>query len=283
VWVANTDDDSVSVVDCATDSVVTTVPVGSQPAGITIDPQVGVFVANAGDGTVTVLGFDNTPSATVEIKGPSPLRSRPVGLANLHDAGMVIAFNRDGGVARLEHGQLTGTSFMDGGEGFPADNGPRSPHGVAAAAGLNPYLYASSPGVNEVSVFDTSAGFPRRRARIRVGQRPVGVAAHPRQPLVYVVNSGSDTVSVIRGEEVIATIDVAARPLAAAAGADGRVWITHDAGTVSMIGVPSATDAAPLEVGSRPEGIIADQRGRGYVAISGENTVVAIDPEHGTS
>jgi len=280
VWVTNGDDDSLSIIDCSTDSVLTTVNVGSHPAGVAVDPQSGAFVANGGDGTVTVLNQDHTVRATIELDTFAGGPPHPVGLVNLHTLGMVVVINRDGGVAKIDHGgDLPAIStFFDGGENVLAV-GTRSPHGVAVAAGPNPFVYVGSPGVDNVAVFDTSAGFPRRRAGVLVGECPMGVAAHQLQPLVFVANSKADTLSVIGGEAVIATIDVGARPFAVAAGPDARVWVTHDAGMVSMIDVLTNTVTATVDVGSRPEGITVNpDTDNAYVANGGDGTVSVIDP-----
>ena len=52
--------DTVSVVDANTRKVVNTIKVGSRPAGIAVDQPTGtVYVANSGDGSISVL----TPAA----------------------------------------------------------------------------------------------------------------------------------------------------------------------------------------------------------------------------
>ncbi|MFE7796772.1 YncE family protein [Nocardia sp. NPDC057440] len=282
VWVTNSDDNSVSVIDTGTNTVAATVTVGVRPTGVVADPQTGVFVANSGEGTITVLNLDNTPKATIEIEPFAGIPLHPVGVGNLHFAAIVVVFNRDGGVAQINHGPAlpAATSLFDGGDPSAFTGIARSPHGVAFGSDPHRFLYVSNPGADSVSVFDISAGFPRHRARIPVGLRPVGVAAHPQQPLVYVANSKSDTVSVIHEETVIRTIDVAARPFGVAVDQHDRVWVTHDAGLVSMIDAVTETVTATVEVGSRPEGVAVDAHtGHTYVVNSGEGTVSVIGPD----
>lgn len=56
LWVVNPDDDSVSVIDTATNQLIATVPVGDEPQSIAIDPRNRyAFVANAAGSSVTVL------------------------------------------------------------------------------------------------------------------------------------------------------------------------------------------------------------------------------------
>jgi len=282
-WVTNNADNSVSVIDCGTDTVETTIPVGLRPTAVAFDPQAGVFIANTGDGTITVLRPDGEHTVVTVDSGPAGVDVVPIGLANLHSSGLLVVINRDGGVARIEHGQLANPAFfVDGGEGLPFAGGPRSPHGVAAAPGLNPFVYVSSPANERVSVFDTSSGFPRRRAEIRVGQRPLGVATHPRQPTAYVTNDISASVSVLRGDDLVETISVGDHPHALAVGPDDRLWVAHGTGAISQIDVFSRTVVATLDVGAQLEGIIVSQvTGKAYVACRDENTVIAIDPVDG--
>ncbi|MEU2253863.1 YncE family protein [Nocardia xishanensis] len=282
VWVTNTDDDTVSIIECATKSVIATVTVGSRPAGVTFDPRTGVFVANSGDGTITVIDRDHTVKATIELDTSAGGPPHPVGLVNLHAAAMVVVINRTGGVAKIDHGGgLPDRSiFFDGGDHpFVFDGSDRSPHGVAITSDTTRLVYVTNPAADSVSIFDTSAGFPRRRGLAPVGLRPVGVASHPTQPLTYVANSKSGTLSVIREEQVVAAVDVGPRPFSVAADPVDRIWVTHDGGAVTMVDAITNTVTATVEAGSRPTGIVVDPgTGQAYVANSAEGTVTVIDP-----
>ena len=59
VYVCNQDDGTVSVLDGSTNTVLATVPVGTEPDGIAVNPTTNrVYVANFGDDTVSVIqGF----------------------------------------------------------------------------------------------------------------------------------------------------------------------------------------------------------------------------------
>jgi len=257
--------------------------VGSRPTAVAFDAQSGVFVANTGDGTITVLGPGGEHTVLTVDSGPAGVDVVPIGLANVRSLGLLVVINRDGGVARIEHGQLANPAFfVDGGEGLPFTGGPRSPHGAAASPGPNPFVYVSNPSSERVSVFDTSSGFPRRRAQIQVGQHPLGVVTHPRHPTAYVVNDMSASVSLLRGEDLLETISVGDHPRAAAVGPDDRLWVAHGTGAVSQIDVLARSVVATLDVGAQLEGITVSQvSGKAYVACRDENTVVAIDPVGG--
>lgn len=72
-YVANFDDDTVSVIDTRTKTVITTIPVGDAPTGVAITPDGRrVYVTNAGDDTVSVINTKlNAVISTLQV-GDSP-------------------------------------------------------------------------------------------------------------------------------------------------------------------------------------------------------------------
>ena len=78
VYVANSGGNTVSVIATASNTVVDTIPVGSQPTGIAITPDgAHVYVANSGDSTVSVIA-----TATNTVEGlPLPVGLFPLGVA----------------------------------------------------------------------------------------------------------------------------------------------------------------------------------------------------------
>ena len=73
-YVTNSEDNTVSVIDTATNTVTATVPVGSYPWGVAVSPDgTKVYVANEGSNTVSVIDTaTNTVTATVDV-GINPL------------------------------------------------------------------------------------------------------------------------------------------------------------------------------------------------------------------
>jgi YVTN family beta-propeller protein len=90
VYVANVNDDTVSVIDTATNTVTATIPVGSHPIYVAADPAAGtVYVTNVNDDTVSVINAaTNTVTATI------PVGSGPVGVATDPAAGTVYVTNQ---------------------------------------------------------------------------------------------------------------------------------------------------------------------------------------------
>ena len=72
VYVTNSSDGTVSVINEATSAVTATIPVGSEPDGVAVDPAAGtVYVTNYGDGTVSVIdAATRAVTATIPV-GPS--------------------------------------------------------------------------------------------------------------------------------------------------------------------------------------------------------------------
>src|SRR5262249_52732578 len=69
VYVANFDDNTVSVINGQTNTVTATIPVGSTPIGIAADPRTNrIYVSNLNDNTVSVInGQTNTVVATIDM------------------------------------------------------------------------------------------------------------------------------------------------------------------------------------------------------------------------
>jgi YVTN family beta-propeller protein len=77
VYVTNSSAGTVSVIDAATSTVTTTIPVGSGPDGVAVDPAAGtVYVANGGGSTVSVID-----AATSTVTATIPVGSYPFGVA----------------------------------------------------------------------------------------------------------------------------------------------------------------------------------------------------------
>jgi YVTN family beta-propeller protein len=75
MYVANTGDNTVSVIATATNAVVTTVPVGLAPQAVAVTPDGSrVYVTNTNDNTLSVIDpTQNTVVATVQAVGLGPI------------------------------------------------------------------------------------------------------------------------------------------------------------------------------------------------------------------
>jgi YVTN family beta-propeller protein len=256
-------------------TVTATIPVGSGPAGVAVDPDTGtVYVANHLDGTVSVIS-EATDAVTNTISVGGDL----------------------GGVA-VDHG--TGTVYVTA---SPGNSGNSNEVVVISEAtdtvtttigvGLLPSGVAVDPDTGTVYVANRNAGTvsvisdatDTVTATINVGGNPILAAVDPGTGTVYVGN-GNGTVSVISEatDTVTDTITVNSGPTATAIGGvavdpdTGTVYVANAAqGSVSAISEATDTVTVTIPVGTEPEGLAIDQAsGTVYVANARDNTVSVI-------
>ena len=88
-YITNADDDTVSVITTATNTVEDTVPVGDGPRGVAVTPDgARVYVANALSGTVSVIA-----TATNTVEDTVPVGDAPGGVAVTPDGARVYVAN----------------------------------------------------------------------------------------------------------------------------------------------------------------------------------------------
>jgi YVTN family beta-propeller protein len=92
IYVANTFDNSVSVIDATSKAVVATVPVGTEPGGLAVNPTTAhIIVTNEGSNDVTIIdGAANSVIATL------PVGAGPRGVAVNPVTNLVYVANREG-------------------------------------------------------------------------------------------------------------------------------------------------------------------------------------------
>ena len=255
-YVANATDNTVSVIDEATNTVTATIPVGSDPDGVAVDPAAGiVYVTNVKGDTVSVIdATTNIVTATI------PVGHFPKGVAVDPATGTVYVANYGGfTVSVISEANNTVTATIPLGA-------LDYPFGVAVdpSAGTV-YVTNYDPSYDTVSVIDATTNIVT--ATIPVGSEPEGVAVDPSARTLYVANGDSSTVSVISEatNTVTATIplggvsdypeEVAVDPSA------GTVYVTNAGAydTVSVIDAATNTVEATVPVdGAVPEGVAVD-------------------------
>jgi YVTN family beta-propeller protein len=230
VYVTNSKDGTVSVIDAATNAVTATIAVGSDPDGVAVDPAAGtVYVANYGDNTVSVVN-----AATNAVTATIMVGSDPTAVAVDPAAGTVYVTNfKDGTVSVINEATNTVTDTIT----IPAIQGvgEPAPVGVAldpAAGTVYVTNIASGPvGDGMVSVIDVATNAVTATISVYVGNDPDGVAVDPATGTVYLVNGQWGTVSVIdvATNAVTATIGVGDDPNGAVAvdPAAGTVYVTN--------------------------------------------------------
>jgi YVTN family beta-propeller protein/autotransporter-associated beta strand protein len=241
VYVSNINSGTVSVINTATDSVVTTVNVGSAPKGVAISPNGAlVYVANALSDNVSVINTaTNTVVTTIGVgTGPWGVAVSPNGTT----AYVTNSASQTVSVINT----TTNTVVATVGVGSQPTGVAVSPDGTRA--------YVTNLNSNTVSVINTATNAVV--ATVAVGNSPAGLTVSPNGSTLYVANSGNNTVSVINTttNTVVATVGVGGGPIGVAFSPDGtRAYVTNGTNnTVSVINTTTDSIVATIAVGNFP-------------------------------
>ena len=195
-YVTNSLDDTVSVFSPTTPVPVSTIslPQGSTPVFATTTDTTSVYVANAGNNTVSVLSIaSNVLSDTI------PVGVKPVALAELPFGQKVYVANAGGGGAA---GSVQSINVLDATANPPiaacAGAAWSSPVAVVARSD-NARVYVLDEGSGYVTAIDTSSGTTTDTV---VGCAPVGVGASfmrydPALDYLYVTNPVGQSLTVL--------------------------------------------------------------------------------------
>jgi YVTN family beta-propeller protein len=204
LYVTNTALNSVSVIDAQSFQTIRTVAVGLRPWALALIPsRAGLLVANSVSNTLSLIDTSrNAVAATI------PVDFQPSNLAV--NASGSLAFVPHLGSPRLSIVSLSSLKTVK-----------TLTVGVAAAAlpegdGSVGRLFVAGTRSRRVSLFDITLN--AELDSIAVGEEPRYLALDPDREKLYVVNRGSDTVTVIDkfSRRVRATIQVGKRPYAIA-------------------------------------------------------------------
>jgi YVTN family beta-propeller protein len=253
VYIANNGAASVSVIDGASDSVTATIDVGHLPYVLAVNAATNkIFVSNTFSDVITLI--DGATNATTTIKAGSA-------------DSIVIDQKRD----RVYLIGWEGTSFrmLDS---TPADVGKIQMNGMhlwgAAVDETAGKLYATRAGSAKLAIIDEATGAV---ADVPTGQIPCAIAVNAANGLVYVVNHGDDSVTVIDPgkRSAVATIKVGPKPQGIAIDARrNRIYVANVHGdSISMIDGTQNRVTGTFRVGKNPFALAASQQsGKVYVA-----------------
>lgn len=282
-YIPNNNSNNVSVINTSTNTVVTTIPVGSGPYGVAASLDGSkVYIANDGDGNVSVINTaTNTVTATVGVG------TNPTCVAVSPDGSKVYVTNyNSNNVSVIDAATNTvvttvgvGTNPFgvavspDGSKIFVVNlnsdnvsviNGATNSVVTTVAVGSGPALITLSPdgskvyvtniSSNNVSVISTATNSVINT--LGVGTSPDGIAISPDGSRLYVANQGSSNLSVINTSTntVIATVGVGSAPCGVSVTPDGsEVYVVNlYSNTVSVISTATNTVMATVDVGSVP-------------------------------
>lgn len=274
-YVVNHGDGTVSVLDTASNAVVTTVTVGDEPLGAAVNPAgTRAFVTNQTAPTGSVSVIDTAINGVV---ATIPLGNRPSGVAVKLPGDRLYVTNRDDkNVSVVDTATLAVLATV------PVGNNPL---GIAIDPAGSP-AYVVNKGTNNVSVIDTTSNTVV--ATIPVGNDPSHVAVSPNGLRVYVTNGSNASVSVIDTgfNSVIATVDVGNIPEGVTVDPSGARAYVANSGPNNVSVIDTATNGVvatvsvgftPFELSVRPDGarLFVINRGGGDVSVidTASNTV----------
>jgi YVTN family beta-propeller protein len=283
VYVANRNDDTVSVIDLKDNNAVTTVVdpafTVKGPWAVVVAPDgKTVYVTNSTDRSVSVID-------TVTDKVSGRIAVAPLA-ANLGASPVGIAVNPAGTklyVANLKANSVSVIDLKDNNAVTtvvdPAST-VKEPWGIAVAPD-GKTVYVTNSTTSSVSVIETFDDTVRRE--VLVESTPRGIAVNPAGTRVYVANWGAASVSVIDTSNnavpfVAARVTVGTQPVGVAVNpAATRVYVTTSVDTVSVIDALSNSVSDSITVGLRPWGIAINPAGtRVYVANRNSDSVSVI-------
>jgi YVTN family beta-propeller protein len=276
-YVANLGSDTLSVVDTATQSVVTSIPVGDDPDGVAVTPDgTQVYVANFLSDNVSVIDAGtNRVTKTIDVG------SGPVGVAVRPDGALAYVTNRGSNtvsVINVATNALVTTIAVGAGPNAVAI----TPNGALAYVTNS---FTKAPGTVSVIDLQTNAV----TVTVEVYRNPNRLAITPDGRLVYVANFRSWNVAVIDAatNTVTATVPLFGRPSGVVVNPNGAsVYVATLGGTIEVIETATNSITNVIDVGSNPYGIATTHNGgAGYVAnfASGTLSIVDLGEETGSA
>ena len=268
-YIANEESDNISVIDTATDKVMATISVGSNPVGVAINPNgTRIYVANAHSNDVSVIDTaTNTVIATV------PAGSSPKGIAvNPNGKKVYVANEGSNNVFVIDTAKNTVVSTVNTG---------KNPAGVAVSPD-GKKAYVTNYGEKTVSVIDTATN--KVTATVSAGKGPKEIAVAPDGTKVYLVNSDNRSISVIdtATNSITSTMKIRGIPSGVTVNPEGtKVYVaSNDEAFSSILVIDTSTNevTTTIPVGPNPAGVAVSPDGKKvYVAINLYNAVSVID------
>jgi YVTN family beta-propeller protein len=271
VWAVDSTDNTLFRINPATHAVIAPIPVGADPAAVTVTPGGNVWIANSGDGTVSWVN-----AAANKVVRTIPVGNVPAAIAS-GPSGVWVANRGDGTVDRISPvtGVVTRRNIPVGGGPDGIAVGPRA---VWVANGLD----------GTITRIDPATGQPS--GPIFVGAGPTGIAVT--RSAVWVANSLDLSVMKIDpvAGRVASTYTVGDGPDSIVAGRDG-VWVGDEFGATLAHIDPGTGQVRKIFVGSSPHGLALTSAGvwvgaRPFAAAShrgGTLTVASSQPAGTTS
>ncbi len=274
-FITNASDNTVSVIDVPSGTVIGAVPVGSEPQGVTVASDgTTAYVTSLFGPSVSVINgavFPQTVTATI------PTGDFPPGVALSPDGTKAYVTN---GLTMTPEVSVISTATNTVTTSISL---PGTPAGVAVSPDGSMVYALSGTTTGALSVISTASN--TIVATIPVNPFPDGIAVAPGGAKAYVTHfpaSGTGSVSVINltNNTVASSITAVNGPIGVAFTPDGKTaFVANNAGNnVTVIDATSDTATNGINVGQGPFGVSFTTDGKtAYVANKTDNTVSQID------
>jgi YVTN family beta-propeller protein len=281
--VLNKDDNTLAIVDPATNVIVGTVPTGNAPHEVAASSDgqyayvtnYGPFEPDEPGSSLSVVDLGTRKETRVDV---SPLR-RPHGIA-FADGKVYFTAELSKAIARFDP-QSQKLDWLLG-------TGQNRTHMLALNQDLKT-IFTANVDSNSISIIERSSG-PEKwtEAIIAVGKGPEGCDLSPDGKEFWAANSGDGSVSVIdvSTKKVVQTFDVGTkRSNRLKFTPDGKMVLISDlrTGDVVVVDAPARKVTRRMKLGKSAAGILIVPDGsRAYVALSADNKVAIVDLKTGT-
>jgi len=274
-YIANSGDNSISIIDTTSNTVTATVPSTYAPYGVAVNPTgTRVYLTNPEDDSVSVLDTStNTIVATIPYVGNHP---------------HCIAINPAGTKAYAAADLNNTISVIDTATNTVVDTISSAGNGLFSLVvnSTGSKIYATNMNDGTVSVIDTTTKAVSS-ILIQTATTFFGIAINPDGTRVYAANYSLGTLSVIdtASDTVIHTVSGILNARGVSVNPDGtRVYVTSfkDPGTVSVINTSDNTVVATVQVGYLPISVSLNPEGTRAFVVNYGGDVSVIDTANNT-
>ncbi len=273
-YITNYNGNTISIVDTATNTVVSQPDIGGQSTIATAVLPNGNFAYIGMRNSTLVKVLDTTSQ---EIVATITVGTDPAGIAALPDSSRVYVSNSGSNNVSVIDTATNAVTATIGGVG----NGPFGM--VASPDGTRIYVVTNSG--NTITVISTATNTVLTQVATGSMTNPYGIAISPDGSRVYAVLNTASQVAVLDTTSltIATTYSATSAPTTAVVSADGTKLYVVDRNFSQIRVLTAATGAAitTIPVGTTPYGIaMTADRARIYVTSLGGNSVTVIDPSN---
>jgi len=259
-YVANSNSDSVTVIDRGNGSAQFTVPTGTTPVAVAVNAATNkIYVANKDSKSVTVIDGATNTTATVTVG------TTPVAVAVNSATNLIYVANKDSDSVTVIDGATNTTVTV------PVGTTPVA----LAVIPASHQIYVANKGSNNFTLIN---GDTNTTITIAAGNSPFAIAVNPVSNKAYIAN-GDNNVIVVDGATLArSTVPVGAGPVSISVNAvTNKIYVANQAaGTVTEIdGVSNLTTTIPA--GNAPIAVAVNPTSNKIYAVNGDNNAIVID------